>query len=92
MLTGSLLCTVDVVLAGHAVLHNIGKNCVVSQKKEHLPRRLVHSHFVVFFFFPDISQMKLGALKFLAHDLFEPSDVICHFLAATGDTRHRHVY
>ena len=34
-------------------------------------------------------QMKLGALKFLARDLFEPSDVICHFVAATGDTRHR---
>lgn len=32
--------------------------------------------------------MKLGALKFLAHDLFEPGDVICHFVAATGDTRH----
>ncbi|XP_078353041.1 LOW QUALITY PROTEIN: proteasome adapter and scaffold protein ECM29-like [Oculina patagonica] len=35
-----------------------------------------------------LEQIKLGALKFLAHDLFEPSDVICHFLAATGDTRH----
>ncbi|XP_020604939.1 proteasome-associated protein ECM29 homolog [Orbicella faveolata] len=35
-----------------------------------------------------LEQMKLGALKFLARDLFEPSDVICHFLAATGDTRH----
>lgn len=35
-----------------------------------------------------LEQAKLGALKFLASDLFEPSDVICHFLAATGDTRH----
>ncbi|KAJ7383849.1 hypothetical protein OS493_025725 [Desmophyllum pertusum] len=35
-----------------------------------------------------LEQMKLGVLKFLARDLFEASDVICHFLAATGDTRH----
>ncbi|XP_058950151.2 proteasome adapter and scaffold protein ECM29 isoform X1 [Pocillopora verrucosa] len=35
-----------------------------------------------------LEQIKLGILKFLAQDLFEPSDIICHFLVATGDTRH----
>ena len=40
------------------------------------------------FFFP---QVKLGVLKFLASDLFEPTDVLCHFIVATGDTRHRYV-
>ncbi|XP_068677297.1 proteasome adapter and scaffold protein ECM29-like isoform X3 [Montipora foliosa] len=35
-----------------------------------------------------LEQVKLGALKFLASDLFQPSEVICHFLVATGDTRH----
>ena len=35
--------------------------------------------------------MKLGVLKFLASDLFEPTDVLCHFIVATGDTRHRYV-
>ena len=37
------------------------------------------------------SQVKLGVLKFLASDLFEPTDVLCHFIVATGDTRHRYV-
>lgn len=36
-------------------------------------------------------QVKLGVLKFLASDLFEPTDVLCHFIVATGDTRHRYV-
>ena len=42
---------------------------------------------LLFFFF----QVKLGVLKFLASDLFEPTDVLCHFIVATGDTRHRYV-
>ena len=37
------------------------------------------------------SQVKLGVLKFLASDLFEATDVLCHFIVATGDTRHRYV-
>ncbi|XP_044163962.1 proteasome adapter and scaffold protein ECM29-like isoform X2 [Acropora millepora] len=35
-----------------------------------------------------LEQVKLGTLKFLASDLFQSSEVICHFLVATGDTRH----
>lgn len=44
-------------------------------------------YFIIVFF----SQVKLGVLKFLASDLFEPTDVLCHFIVATGDTRHRYV-
>ena len=44
-----------------------------------------------FYFLFVVAKVKLGALKFLASDLFKPSDVICHFLAATGDTRHRYI-
>ena len=53
-----------------------------------LPQRnnLIVLYYCFFFF-----QVKLGVLKFLACDLFEPTDVLCHFIVATGDTRHRYV-
>ena len=52
-----------------------------------LPQRnnLIVLYYCFFF------QVKLGVLKFLASDLFEPTDVLCHFIVATGDTRHRYV-
>ena len=48
------------------------------------------NHLIVLYY-SFLSQVKLGVLKFLASDLFEPTDVLCHFIVATGDTRHRYV-
>ncbi|XP_031556184.1 proteasome adapter and scaffold protein ECM29-like [Actinia tenebrosa] len=36
----------------------------------------------------NLEQVKLGILKFFSKDVFEASDVICHFVVATGDSRH----
>ena len=46
---------------------------------------------LIVLYYSFLSQVKLGVLKFLASDLFEPTDVLCHFIVATGDTRHRYV-
>ncbi|EDO42544.1 predicted protein, partial [Nematostella vectensis] len=35
-----------------------------------------------------LEEVKLGILQFLAQDVFMESEIICHFVIATGDSRH----